>query len=281
MARRNVMLQHQQQIYNELSGAGVLDLNQLYQICTNMTEKGLIPYSKSFKYIYEFLIHIGLTVHVVSFRGRIVERYSINKPDTFQFAVTLMKNSFFSMTTALNLQGLANDRPEYIFISRELTKKNIPPTSLTQDQIDNAFKKPYRLTSNHGEFKSNYIVLLEPKYTKNYEIIDYNGYKMSSVNRAFVEMVVNVQYFKGMDKIVVLYKPLKIHLDLTKIYNTIKIFDFIYPYFQLFGYILEEIGFTKDELNSFKLQVGKFKFYTEKNKNKYLFNKYWQIYYTH
>ena len=54
------------------------------------------------------------------------------------------------MSTSLNLQGYTNYRDNFIFISTELTDKTTydhgNKNALLQEDIDNAFKKPYRRT---------------------------------------------------------------------------------------------------------------------------------------
>lgn len=79
--------------------------------------------------------------------------------------------------------------------------------------------------------------------------------------------------------VIQLFKPLKLQLDLRRIFIVIEQFGFIYPFYQLFGYILEQIGFDKSELNIFKAEVNKFKFYTDKNQVDYLYDEYWQVFY--
>jgi len=135
------------------------------------------------------------------------------------------------------------------------------------------------MTKNYGEFEDNYIILLSPKNTALVEVIKFNDYMVSSINRAFVEIVVNMQYFKSSLMVVQLFKPLKLQLDLRCIFIVIQQFGFIYPFYQLFGYILEQIGFDKSELNIFKAEVNKFKFYTDKNQVDYLYDDYWQVFY--
>ena len=72
---------------------------------------------------------------------------------------------------------------------------------------------------------------------------------------------------------------IKDKLNLDTIYNIIDKFDFIYPYFQLAGFYLEKIGFSKVELEKFYTKRSELNFYTQKNKNQYGFDGYWKIYY--
>lgn len=208
------------------------------------------------------------------------DRYSIQLLDKYSLISTFEKEMFFSMSTALNIQGFSDFRNDLIFYSKELTKKvTLSKNNLTQESIDNAFKRAYRYTKNTAKYKNNHLVYLTPKYTNHYEVIKYKEYNVSSINRAFVEMLINVQYFKSFTHIIDCYSPLKHRLNLEIIYQVVENFDLIYPYHQLIGFTLENIGFNKNELSKFKSKVSLFNFYTEKNKENYKFDSYWNIYY--
>ena len=94
---------------------------------------------------------------------------------------------------------------------------------------------------------------------------------MSSINRALVEMIINVQYFRSSLEIIQIFAPLKSKIDTDDVFNIVKVFDLIYPYFQCVGYYLEKIGFTKDE-------VSELKFYTDKSQDEYKFDNYWNMF---
>ncbi|MFY4785971.1 hypothetical protein ACOTVT_11310, partial [Aliarcobacter butzleri] len=91
----------------------------------------------------------------------------------------------------------------------------------------------------------------ESNNTQEIGIIKYKGYKISSINRAFVEIISNIQYSKTPDDVIYEFKNLKDKLDINEIFNIIEKFDFVYPYYQLAGYYLEKIGFLKEELSKF------------------------------
>ncbi len=189
------------------------------------------------------------------------------------------KKSFYSMSSVLNLLGLSDFRENFIFLSQELPNKNLQKNSLSQIAIDTAFSKKYRRTQMIGKYKEKNIIFLTPKYTNYYEIItDKEGNRFSSINRAFVEIIVNVQYFKNSLNIIELFKPIKNKLDVNTIYTVLAVFDFIYPYFQCIGFYLHKIGFKTEELQAFKSRVENLKFYTDKEQESYQYNEYWQMY---
>jgi hypothetical protein len=223
---------------------------------------------------------MGLKEFTLSMDSKYLTRYTFEKEiDTYELARSFKKNSFFSMSTSLNLQGYSNYRNNFIFVSSELSEKvRYDDSELTQEALDKAFAKPYRRTHSVGKYEDKNIVFLSPKYTKNFAVIE-KKYPISSINRAFVEMIINVQYFRNSLEIIDTFIPLKEKLDIDEVFDIVEEFDLIYPYFQCVGYYLEHIGFTKDELTVFKDEVSELKFYTDKNQDVYKFDDFWNMYY--
>ena len=258
-----------------------LSQEQLKKILEQLKDESLVSSSLSFNSFLLKLIDEGLIQKSITIRGHIKTRYTFSQDfNVYNFCNSLEKNSFFSMSTALNLQGLSDFRSDYIFVSKErATRIEQGNVTLTQKDIDNAFSKKPRRTNAYDKINNHIVVLLEANNTDAFEIIEYNGYKVSSINRAFVEMISNVQYLQSSEAIIEVFMKIKEKLNLDTIYNIIDKFDFIYPYFQLAGFYLEKIGFPKVELEKFYTKRSELNFYTQKNKNQYGFDGYWKIYY--
>lgn len=260
------------------------------RIKDELKKKSLIPGSMSYDRFLNRLIDEGLNTFSLSVQGSYKTRYSFKKNlDHDLFASILSgKKTFLSMTTALRLQGLTDYRNEVIFVSREQSDKGYYnyDNELKQEAVDTAFIQGIpRYSNSIGELDGKNYVFLSPKYSDCYEVITMkNGVKVSSINRAFVEMIVNIHYFKTYTTIIDIFQPLKEKLDIRKIYKFIEMLNYIYPYFQCAGFYLEQIGFSKDELIEFKDIVSDLNFYTQKSKlelvgEDYLFNEYWKMYY--
>ena len=258
-----------------------LSIEQLKEILLKFKEKSLVSNSLSFDSFLLKLIDEGLTQKSIIIRGHSKTRYTLRENfNIYSFSNSIEKNSFFSMSTALNIQHLSDFRNEYIFVSKERTTR-IKPSSkqLTQENIDNAFRKPPRRTSAYDAIDNYIVILLEANNTNSFGIIEYNGYRVSSINRTFVEMITNIHYFQSSESVIKVFTNIKNRLDIDVIYIIIEKFDFIYPYFQLAGFYLEKIGFTREELSRFSGEIKNLRFYTQKNMGDYLFDDYWKIYY--
>uniref|UniRef100_UPI0034DF02B4 hypothetical protein n=1 Tax=Candidatus Thiodubiliella endoseptemdiera TaxID=2738886 RepID=UPI0034DF02B4 len=85
--------------------------------------------------------NLSLRTHIVVSDKINQERYSLSDITVYDFVDSLAKNTFFSMTTALNLQELSNFKDDFIFYSQEQKEKKRVLSKLTQSLIDNAYKK--------------------------------------------------------------------------------------------------------------------------------------------
>lgn len=257
-------------------------LDDLHALLRSLRAKGLISQSVSSTQFFTLLqTRVGLRTYSVSSEKINKIRYTLyTDVDVYDFVSTFGANGFFSMTTALNLQGLSDDRSQLVFFSKELSLKNTAEKKpLTQDAIDQAYQKDYRLTKSIVAYEKKHIVYLTPKHTNRVEVIKYEEYQVSSIHRVLVEMIMNLQYFKTFQTILDVFEPIQERLDVQRVFNVAKAFDPIYPYFQLLGFTLERLGFDKRDLVIFKDEVEELKFYTEKSKDSYQYDAYWRIHF--
>ena len=279
--REDYYTKNKKQILYTLKKKGFFSINDIANILDKLKEENLVSYSLSQNDFYLKLLDDGLVAHTITIRDIEKIRYTLNKEfNIYDFVYSLEKNAFFSMFTSLNIQGFTNFRDNFIFISKErMQRVNFSSKNITQEAIDKAFANKPRRTKAHNTIYDYNIVMLESNNTQAVGIINHNGYKVSSINRAFVEIISNIQYSKTPDDVISEFRTLKDKLNTNEIFNIIEKFDFIYPYYQLTGYYLEKIGFSKEELSKFFNKKTNLIFYTMKNKEDYSLDKYWGIKY--
>ncbi|RZV19014.1 hypothetical protein [Aliarcobacter butzleri] len=277
--REDYYTQNKEQILYTLKKKRFFSINDITSILDELKEKNLVSNSLTQNDFYLKLLNDGLVAHTITIRDIEKIRYTLNKEfNIYDFVYSLEKNGFFSMFTSLNIQGLTNFRDNFIFISKERRKRvNFNSKDITQEAIDKAFTNKPRRTKAHDTIYNYNVVILESNNTQEIGIIKYKDYKSSSINRAFVEIISNIQYSKTPDDVIYEFKNLKDKLDINEIFNIIEKFDFVYPYYQLAGYYLEKIGYLKEELSKFFNKKTDLIFYTIKNKEKYTLDEYWGI----
>ncbi|MDS1314495.1 hypothetical protein [Aliarcobacter butzleri] len=279
--REDYYTQNKKEILRIVKKKAFFSINDITSILDKLKEENLVSNSLTQNDFYLKLLDDGLVAHTITIRDIEKIRYTLNKEfNIYDFVYSLEKNGFFSMFTSLNIQGLTNFRDNFIFISKERMKRvNFKSKDITQEAIDKAFTNKPRRTKAYATIYNYNIVILESNNTQEIGIIKYKGYKISSINRVFVEIISNIQYSKTPDDVIYEFKNLKDKLDINEIFNIIEKFDFVYPYYQLAGYYLEKIGFLKEELSKFFNKKTDLIFYTIKNKEKYTLDEYWGIKY--
>jgi hypothetical protein len=280
--KRGLFSKNIETIKDLLQGKKLYSLKDLNLLLDRLKMKRLIAQDISSRRFFDLLQNrLGLKTYSVSSEKINKVRYTLYSDiNIYDFVSTFEKQGFFSMTTALNIQRLSNQKDNFVFFSKELSLKNYFGNNLLiQKDIDQAYQKEYRFTRSIASYEDKHIIYLTPKNTNRFEVIEYDGYAVSSVHRAFVEMIMNVQYFKNFDTVIKIFEPLKDKLDPKRVFDVVRSFDPIYPYYQLVGFSLDRVGFDKKSLVLFKEHVTDLMFYTEKNKHEYLFDNYWNMYY--
>lgn len=279
--REDYYTKNKEQILYTLNEKRFFSINDIANILDKLKEENLVSNSLSQNDFYLKLLYDGLISHTITIRDVEKIRYTLNKEfNIYDFVYSLERNGFFSMFTSLNIQGFTNFRDNFIFISKErMQRVNFSSKNITQEAIDKAFSNKPRKTKAYNTIYNYNIVMLESNNTQGVGIINYNGYKVSSINRAFVEIISNIQYSKTPYDVIWEFRQLKDKLDINEIFKIIEKFDFIYPYYQLAGYYLEKIGFLKEELSRFFNNKTNLIFYTMKNKTNYDLDEYWGIKY--
>ena len=279
--RRDKYTKNKEIILEYVKSHNVFTLDHISTMLEDLKNQNLVQQSITSDSFYFKLLEDGLISYTISLRDIQKTRYSLNKEfNIYDFASSLENKSFFPMFTSLNIQGLSNYRNNFVFISKERKERNnFASRILTQDAIDKAFASSPRRTKAHDAINGYNVVSLESNNTGSIGIIDYNGYKVSSINRALVEIISNIHYFVSPDNVISEFKAIKDKLNINEIFKIIEKFDFIYPYYQLAGYYLEKIGFTKNELIKFYSKKSELIFYTIKNKEEYKLDTYWNIKY--
>ncbi|WP_418186416.1 hypothetical protein [Aliarcobacter lanthieri] len=279
--RKDYYTQNKKEILCIVKKKAFFSINDIAVILDELKEKNLVSNSLTQNNFYLKLLDAGLAAHTINIRDIEKIRYSLKKDfNIYDFVYSLEKNCFFPMFTSLNIQGFTNFRDNFVFISKEKKHRiNFKSKDITQEAIDKAFTNKPRRTKAYNTIYDYNVVMLESNNTQEVGIIKYKGYKVSSINRAFVEIISNIQYSKSPDDVIYEFKNLKDKLDIDEIFNIIEKFDFLYPYYQLAGYYLEKIGFFKEELSKFFNKKTNLIFYTMKNKDNYTLDEYWGIRY--
>lgn len=212
-----------------------------------------------------------------------IERFVNGKFTFIELGFSLLNHSWISHYSALEIHQLANKDTTDLFITQELTRKEYNSLNkISQDAVDAAFGKSQRTLNQIFKFKNHRYYLLKTKFSNRLGVINliYNNVEISVTNieRTLIDCVVRPAYSGDVNTIIEVFSNARGKLDVTKMYDYLVQLDYIYPYHQAIGFLLEHTGYSAKDWSLFDLKPKHINFYLTYNiKNKYL-NRRWMVY---
>jgi len=242
----------------------------------------------------KFLVDSEIMIHI-TFKydnGRKVIRYYISKDNIsdYKLALSLSKKSFISHYSAMDYHDLTDNIPKRIYINVEQhhsSRGHSYLDEIPQENIDRAFSKKMRKTNKIiSENNRNIeIVFLNSANTGYFGVIKAsykdNLIKVTSLERTLVDIVVRPAYSGGGLEVLKAFKKARDkEISVGKIISILKKNDYIYPYEQCIGFLLEKANYEKKVIDRiYNICENKRKFYLDYNIPEKSFSKKWNLYY--
>lgn len=184
-----------------------------------------------------------------------MERFAWGDPSPFEIAIALRRGSYLSHGTAVFHLGLTDQVPNTIYVNQEQSPKPRPAqTSLpAQEAIDTAFARPQRETGSVYEWEGTTFVLLAGMNTENLEVRRIDGLAgeqlpCTGLERTLIDIAVRPSYAGGIFQVLDVYKGARDSLSVRLLVATLRRLDFVYPYGQSIGFLLERCGVPEEKL---------------------------------
>ena len=195
----------------------------------------------------------GLQMVKFSFPSRPESRYLLGDLSVYEVILSLRPNCYFTHSTALYLNGLSESEPTVIYVNSEQSPKPRWDSSLSQEGIDRAFKRPPRITNNTAQFREYTVFLLSGKNTGNLGVVssEFQGsaLRVTNVERTLIDVTVRPSYAGEITDVLRAYQCAKDKMSTEVLSDTLRRLDHLYPYHQSIGFLLEKAGvFTDAEI---------------------------------
>jgi predicted transcriptional regulator of viral defense system len=216
--------------------------------------------------------------------GRSTTRYVFGDVSAYELALTLSPRAYFSHSTALALHGLAETDPKTLYLNIEQSEKKPPTGKLTQAGLDNAFKTKPRQSKMIYTVLGSSVIQVAGKNTGRLgvEKISYLSGKMLSatdLERSLIDAVVRPAYAGGPAAVVEAYYRAKDQVSPTKLHTMLSQLNYIYPYHQAVGFLLERTGYAKAAYSKFRSKTLRHDFYLANAMRNPAYSEYWRLYY--
>jgi len=210
------------------------------------------------------------------------------KPDVtpFETALTVRQGSFLSHLSAAYVHGLTNIVPRVIYTNKEqpLKQNASRERSLTQQAIDQVFSKPARVTAQAYVHEGYEMVLLSGQNTGKVDVADSGApdgrmYPATSLERTLIDCTVRPLHAGGIHEVMNMYAAAKDRMSVRRLRKLLDDLNFLYPYRQAIGFLLERTGHLAERLAMFEQPPFEFDFYIDYALPQRAYSSRWRLYY--
>jgi len=194
-----------------------------------------------------------------------LRRYGWKAFSPYLMALSIRPRAYLSHGTAVFLHGLNDQIPKTIYVNQEQSEKP-RGKGLTQERLNLAFSRRQRTSKYVYAFESYRAVLLSGKQTGAYGVVKRRGPQreelpVTNVARTLVDIAVRPAYSGGIVQVLEAYKGAKGRVKGADIVRVLKHLDYVYPYHQAIGFLMERAGYAESECEHLLGLGTKFDFY--------------------
>lgn len=237
----------------------------------------------------KFLIKSGeLKKHAFEFPQRPETLYVWGTVPLLEMLQHLKAKSYFSHYTAMRLHGLTEQVPKTVYISHERSELSATNASeLTQQAIDEAFRRPARISNNAVEFGDQRIVLLNSAFTGLEGVVPHAAgqgpqdglaaVQVTNIERTLIDAAVRPAYSGGVYEVAKAFELAKESVSVNALGAMLKRLEFGYPYHQAIGFYLERAGYRASSLELLRRFPMTFDFYLTHEMAETRYDKAWRL----
>ena len=214
---------------------------------------------------------------------REIIRYSWGDATFLELALTFKPHAYLCHATALLLHGLASPDPRTIYLNVEQSAKEPESDALAQEAINRAFAAKQRQSNLAYKSAGVSIVMVSGKNTKRLGVTELNvagkGLAVTNLERTLIDIVVRPTYAGGVDQLLKAYAAAKNRVSVTTLVATLRMLNYIYPYHQSIGFLMERAGYHEPALRELETLGLKYDFYLAHKMSRPRYSKDWRLYF--
>ena len=220
----------------------------------------------------------------VNLPGTKRKKYIKQNTSIYEIAISINQNSYLCHYTAAFIHNLTDNILKTVYINLEQTGKSAlnKNNSLEQKNIDFAFSRPMRISNQIVEIDNYKIFLLNGKDVKKAGVMesDVFGMKLPNTNieRTLIDIVVRPNYAGGINEVLEIYRRAKGRFSVNRLSAMLKNMNYIYPYHQAIGFLLEKEGYEDNLVKLFRKSEIKYNFYLTYNLKEKEFIEKWRLF---
>ena len=263
----------------------VFTSKDMREILSENREKWRLPQSVTLTDFLDLLTsQIGLRqIELKSETYPSTARLLWKNPSPFEVALSLKPASYLSHGTAVFLHSLSDEIPKTIYVNQEQRPKTTKGV-LSQDRLDFAFSRSQRMSNAVFVFDRQRIVVLSGKNTGRLEVGSIEGPKgeilpVTKAERTLIDIIVRPAYAGGVLQVLEAYRRAKDLLSVNVLIATLKKMDFLYPYHQAIGFVMQRVGYEEHRYSPLQALGLDFDFYLTHGMKNPQYNSDWRLFF--
>lgn len=214
---------------------------------------------------------------------------SLKELDPYELAKAMFPDGYFCNLSSIYYHSLTNQVPNSVYICHETISawQKAHTSSINNSALRSAFIKPHRYTNYVFDFNRREIVVVDRKKGSWYGVVNAQNNaivpehsRITSLERALIDAVVSPHYNGGITSVYSFFKNAHRKLNISKLITIYKQLEFIYPYSQSIGFLLEWAGMPKHAAVIYKEFPPAFNFFIDHDaKSSWSYNEKWKLYY--
>jgi predicted transcriptional regulator of viral defense system len=240
----------------------------------------------------EFLDYLGRTGRLKKHTLRseeyqkVLTRYSWGEASIYELAVSLAKSAYLSHGTAVFLHGLTDIIPKTLYLNIEQSIKPAPPGHLSQENLNRAFANQQRRSRLSYTYEEWTVTVISGKNTARLGVDPIESpasEKVAATNleRTLIDIVVRPSYAGGVVQVLEAYRAAKDRLSTNRLVAYLKRLDYVYPYQQAIGFLMERAGYEESRYSLLQAMKSPFNFYLTHGLENPDFDSRWQLFFPH
>jgi hypothetical protein len=208
--------------------------------------------------------------------------------DVYELPVAAIPNGYFCDLTAVYHHSLTNQIPNAVYWCHEnlAPRKRGGAENLSNARIRSAFLKPHRYTRFVIPHRAHDILVVAGTRGPSHGVEEVRhqhspcpvGSRVTSLERTLIDAVVSPHYSGGLTSLFEYFRAARKRLNVTRMLDIYQKLDFVYPYAQPLGFMLDHCG-MKDEAEKVRIAYPpRQRFYIDHGaKSTWIYNERWML----
>jgi len=218
--------------------------------------------------------------------NRTVVRYTWGTASLYELAQSIQPRGYLSHSTAVALHGLTDLIPKVLYLNVEQSPKPSPRGPLTQRGIDQAFSRKQRQSNMTYKLDGHdwSVTVINGKSTGALGVEELTGpseekLRATNLERTLIDITVRPTYAGGIFQVLAAYRTAKDRVSTNRLLATLKKLDYVYPYHQAVGFLMERAGYDDKRSAMFQKFGMAHDFYLTHGMVKPEYSSKWRLFY--